>query len=59
MEDQAVHIAGQIGQHDLGLGALDADGPHIRLADDGSDLAKAVVPLIAQDVPPRPYRPAI
>ena len=26
MEDQAVQIVGQIGQRDLGLGALDTDG---------------------------------
>jgi len=26
VEDQAVHIVGEVGQCDLGLGALDADG---------------------------------
>ena len=26
VEDQAVHVVGQVGQRDLGLGALDADG---------------------------------
>ncbi len=35
MEDQAVHVVGEIGQRDLGLGALDADGadeqPHLVL----------------------------
>ena len=48
MEDQAVHIVGQIGQRDLGVGALDADGadeqPHVGLLlgehmfDPGTDL---------------------
>ncbi len=35
MEDQALHIIHQIGQHDLGLGTLDPDRtdeqPHMRL----------------------------
>lgn len=35
VEDQAVHVVGQIGQRDLGLSALDADGadkqPHLVL----------------------------
>ena len=27
VEDQAVHVVGEVGEGDLGLGALDADGP--------------------------------
>jgi hypothetical protein len=48
VEDQAVHIAGEVGQRDLGLGAFDADGadeqPHLVLLpgedvfDAGADL---------------------
>ena len=43
MEDQTVHVAGQIGQHDFGFGPLEADGadeePHpvLRLSEDMLD----------------------
>jgi len=48
VEDQAVHVVGEVGERDLGLGALDADGadeqPHLVLLpgehmfDTGTDL---------------------
>lgn len=48
MEDQAVHVVGEVGERDLGLGAFDADGaneqPHLVLLpgedmfDAGADL---------------------
>ncbi len=54
MEDQAIHVAGQIGERDLGLGALDADGadeqPHLGLLlrehvfDPGADLRLCGIP---------------
>ena len=54
VEDQAVHVAGQIGERDLGLGALDADGadeqPHLGLLlrehvfDPGADLRLCGIP---------------
>ena len=38
MEDEALHIIGEIGEHDLGLGALDADG-----SDECSEMIRGII----------------
>lgn len=51
VEDQAVHVVGQIGQRDLGLGAFDAD----RAADPPLRLELLLVGLAAVWAPKIPY----